>query len=174
MTSLKVRALVFIAVLAFAVAYVLHLVVAGLGGPELQLPASFLVISVLVSAIALWRGVQVRAFRDIERRQQAPEMNPLMAARTAIFAQACAYTGAVVFGWHVAMLLHQLGLFAVRAAWYPVIEAGLDILAGLIMVIVGLVVENMCKIPPSDSDADSGNSREAAPRDNRGYARHQD
>ena len=37
-----------------------------------------------------------------------------MAARTVVLAQACAYAGAVLFGWHTGILLDQLPTISMR------------------------------------------------------------
>lgn len=83
-------------------------------------------------------------------------IHPLQAARVAAAAQACAYAGALITGWHLGVLLHLgpvAGLGAPNAVSSLVMMIG-----GLFWVIIGFVVENMCALPPDrgeprDNDA---------------------
>jgi hypothetical protein len=72
-----------------------------------------------------------------------------------VLAQACAYAGSVLLGWHVGIFVDQLRIWSLRSSqditWLAFGMAG----GGLVMVVVGLVVERFCKIPPEDGDTDS-------------------
>ena len=173
MSSLKFRVLLLIFMIACGVGAVVNGLSVGSWGYELQLPPSILLVAGMYSAVVLWLGIQVSRYRDRERRQDAAySMNPLLAARTVLLAQAGAYTGATLAGWHTALLVFQINMLAVRSSWGHVFEAGIAVLAGLIMVGVGLWVENMCKTPPGDS-SDAAGGAPAGPVENerRGYAR---
>ncbi len=175
MKSLKVRILSLTCVLALAGGAVINGISLGLGGPELQLPPSTLLICLVLAALALWLGLQVKKYRDRQRRQDAPGMNPLLAARTAVFAQTCAYSGALLAGWHIALLFYQISMLSIRSLWGPVYIALIDVIAGLVLLLGGLFAEAMCKIPPSDSDEGDSDSQATVPgRQSRGYARGED
>jgi hypothetical protein len=81
-------------------------------------------------------------------------LNPILAAWTLVLAQACAYTGTVLLGWHAGIFLDLLRLWNLRSdqgiTWLTLSMAG----GGLAMIIVGLVVERFCRIPPEDGDAE--------------------
>lgn len=172
MSSLKIRILLLVFVVALAAGALLNGLSVGTGGPELQLPATVLVVSVIYCGILLWFGVQVSKYRDRERRQDARAMNPLTAARTVVWAQTAAYVGAMFSGWHVALIFYHLGLLSVRATWNPVWGAIIGVISGVLMLVVGIIVENMCKIPPGDSNDDgSGSLAPNAEQTNRGLAR---
>jgi len=55
--------------------------------------------------------------------------------------------------WHVGIFLDQLRIWSLRSdqgiTWLALAMAG----GGLVMIVVGLVVERFCKIPPEDGDA---------------------
>lgn len=172
MSSLKVRVLLLVFVVALGAGALLNGLSVGAGGAELQFPATVLIISVVYSAVLLWFGAQVAKFRQRAKRQDARAMNPLAAARTLVWAQTAAYVGAMFAGWHVALLFYQVGLLSVRSTWSPVWGAVIGVFSGLLMLVVGIVVENMCKIPPEDSDEDSSPLERRGEQENRGYAQH--
>jgi hypothetical protein len=83
-------------------------------------------------------------------------LNPILAAWTLVLAQACAYTGAMLLGWHAGIFLDQLRFWSIRSGldvtWLALGMAG----GGLVMIVVGLVVERFCKIPPEDGETEAG------------------
>lgn len=84
--------------------------------------------------------------------RKRPVLDPLLAARTLVLAQACAYAGTVLLGWHVGIFLDQLRIWSLRSnqgiTWLALAMAG----GGLVMIVVGLVVERFCRIPPEDGE----------------------
>ncbi|MCU6480360.1 hypothetical protein QO003_002681 [Arthrobacter silviterrae] len=114
------------------------------------LPLSSLATMGLIVAVCLILGFKVRRWRDGNRNKH---LDPLLAARTLVLAQACAYAGAVLLGWHAGILLDQLPTISLRpdlaVIWHIVVMMG----GGAAMVAAGLVVERFCKLPPEDTDA---------------------
>ncbi|NKX55088.1 DUF3180 domain-containing protein [Arthrobacter mobilis] len=118
--------------------------------PVPVLHLSSLVTMAAVVAFTLALGLRVRRWRNGKRDR---ELNPVLAARTLVLAQACAYAGALIIGWHAGILLDQLALLAFRPGG-PVLWQVLAMMgAGLVMVVTGLVVERFCKLPPEDPNA---------------------
>lgn len=116
------------------------------------LPLSSLITMALIAIVCLILGLKVRRWRDGNRDKV---LDPLLAARTVVLAQACAYAGAVLFGWHTGILLDQLPTIALRAD-LAVIWQMVALMAGaLVMVAIGVLVERFCKVPPEDSDPPS-------------------
>lgn len=118
------------------------------------LPATALATMGVIVAITLILGIRVlrwrNSLRDSTKRKTV--LDPLLAARTLVLAQACAYAGTVLLGWHVGIFLDQLRIWSLRSdqgiTWLALAMAG----GGLVMIVVGLVVERFCKIPPEDGD----------------------
>ena len=83
-------------------------------------------------------------------------LDPILAAWTLVLAQACAYAGTVLLGWHAGIFLDQLRLWSLRSdqgiTWLALAMAG----GGLVMIVVGLLVERFCRIPPEDGEAPGG------------------
>lgn len=92
--------------------------------------------------------------RDARRRRAGRRIHPLEAARVVVAGQACGYAGAVIAGWHAGVLI-DLGPAAGMAA--PNVNAALlMIIGGLAWVIIGFVVEQLCRLPPDRGDGEDG------------------
>jgi hypothetical protein len=121
------------------------------------LPATALATMGVIVAITLILGIRVLRWRNSTKRKKA--LDPILAARTLVLAQACAYAGTVLLGWHAGIFLDQLRIWNLRSdqgiTWVAVAIAG----GGLVMIVVGLLVERFCKIPPEDSDAAPGDGK---------------
>ncbi len=116
------------------------------------LPLTGLLTMGVIVALTLVLGIRVLRWRNGKKKKI---LNPILAAWTLVLAQACAYTGTVLLGWHAGVMVEQLRLWNLRSnqdlTWQALAMAG----GGLIMVIVGLVVERFCRIPPEDGDTES-------------------
>ncbi len=113
------------------------------------LPMSSLITMGLIVVVCLILGLKVRRWRDGNRNKH---LDPLLAARTVVLAQACAYAGAVLFGWHAGIMLDQLPTISMRADLSVIWQIVALLAGGLVMVVAGIMVERFCKLPPEDSD----------------------
>jgi lysylphosphatidylglycerol synthetase-like protein (DUF2156 family) len=115
------------------------------------LPLTGLITMGVIVVLTLVLGIRVLRWRNGKKKKM---LNPILAAWTLVLAQACAYTGAVLLGWHAGIFLDQLRLWNLRSnqdlTWQSLIMAG----GGLLMIVVGLLVERFCRIPPEDGDAE--------------------
>jgi hypothetical protein len=116
------------------------------------LPLTGLITMGVIVAVTLVLGIRVLRWRNGKKKKM---LNPILAAWTLVLAQACAYTGTVLLGWHAGIFGDELRLWNLRSnqaiTWQALAMAG----GGLIMIVVGLVVERFCRIPPEDGDAES-------------------
>jgi hypothetical protein len=117
----------------------------GYGTPAL--PLTSLVTTAAIIAITLVFGRRVLRWRN--GRRDRP-LDPLLALRTLVLAQACAYAGALNLGWHAGILVDQVALASVRSTSLPVWGSVALMAGGTVMIMVGLVVENFCRLPPDD------------------------
>lgn len=127
------------------------------GYPTPSLPLSSLLTIAAVVAVTVVFGLRVRRWRAGNRKRV---LDPILAARTVVLAQATAYAGALTTGWHVGILTDQLTLVGVRSNLGPMWGSLAVIAAGIVMIGTGLVVESFCKLPPDD-EAGSGTSAES-------------
>ncbi len=147
MGSIRIAWLVSIAIISAVAGWLVNWWATHNGFPTLSLPLSSLLTIVTVIIVTLIFGLRVRRWRDGNRKKP---LNPILAARTVILAQATAYAGALSTGWHIGILLDQLALLSIRNNLAP-IWGTLALLAGGIgMIVIGLVVESFCKLPPDD------------------------
>ncbi|CAM3996088.1 DUF3180 domain-containing protein [Micrococcus flavus] len=154
-----------------------------LASPALGLPAPVMDLAGLVTVAAvgvlcLVLGLRVRRDRE---RPLAGRMDPIAAARTLVLGQASGLTGAALAGWHVGAGLEVAGRAGLEAP--AVLDAGLLVLGGAALLVVGVVVERWCRIPPGEDGEDAGpgqDGRTAGGRNGRrpeaegGYARARD
>ncbi|MEE1621401.1 DUF3180 domain-containing protein [Zafaria sp. Z1313] len=128
------------------------------------------------SLITLGFGLRVRRHQQAlrERREHgtgAPKarsvkpLNPLVAARTLVLAQATAYAGAMILGWHAGILIDLMG--AVRAGSPAVVSSFVMMAGAAVMIIVGWLVEQFCRLPP---DGPAPGAERDSREDNEGYA----
>lgn len=153
MHLLTVRGLLLCAAAAGALGWTANRLSTAAGGPLLILPWVSLAGLAAVAAGLLVLGLRVRRHQEGAHPER---FDPLIAARTAAAAQAAAWAGAGLAGWHAAVAVDQLALVAVRSdqgpLWASLVQAG----AGLVLAVVGWVVEGFCKLPPDDPDAREG------------------
>ncbi len=117
----------------------------GFPAPALHLGSLLTMAFIVVFTLAL--GLKVRAWRNGNRDKP---LDPILAARTLILAQACAYTGALMLGWHSGIFVDQLALVSVRGFTEGIWGSLATVAGGAAMIVIGLVVERFCKLPPDD------------------------
>lgn len=150
MRTIKYSWLAIIALCAGVLGWLANLLAIRNGLPVPVLHLSSLATMGAVVLFTLVLGLKVRSWRNGKREKP---LDPILAARTLVLAQACAYAGSLLLGWHAGIMVDQLVLLSFR----PASEVFLQVLAmmggGLVMVVVGLVVERFCKLPPEDPEA---------------------
>lgn len=118
------------------------------------LPPTALVTMGVIVALTLVLGIRVLRWRNSTKKKIM--LDPILAARTLVLAQACAFAGTVLLGWHAGIFLDQLRVWTLRSdqsiTWLALAMGG----GGLVMIGVGLLVERFCRIPPEDGDTGSG------------------
>lgn len=97
-----------------------------------------------VCAVVLFLGIRVKL-----SSMGKSDFEPIAAARTLVLAQASAYAGAAIAGWHLPPLLI---LWTATGASPTVTRALVLLGAGLLMVVIGYIVQHLCKLPPEDTD----------------------
>lgn len=93
---------------------------------------------------------QSGASAEPNRSRPERRVDPITAVRVVLLGQAGAYGGALIAGWHLGVLLDlapSAGMSAPNAS-----NALLLILGGVVLVLVGFVVEQLCKLPPDEQN----------------------
>ncbi|MGG5172496.1 DUF3180 domain-containing protein [Pseudarthrobacter sp. J1738] len=161
MKSIRPIVLVAIAGALAVVAWVVSLMAAKYSFSTPLLPLSALITVGVIAALTLILGLRILRWKNNPSKTR---LDPILAARTLLLAQAAAYAGAVLFGWHAGIVLDQLRFLAYSSGqanvWSGLIMAG----GGLVMVAVGLVVERFCRVPPEDDTPSGGGDASSSGR----------
>ncbi len=121
-----------------------------LQGPAWLTPVVILVIAALV----LWFGWQVRAYQQGESHK---DLSMLRAARTLQLAQAAALTGGALTGWfigHLAILLPDRDLTPYARQIVPLL---LVVGASVVLAVAGLLAQRWCRLPEDRGDGPQAN-----------------
>ncbi|TDS87690.1 DUF3180 domain-containing protein [Nesterenkonia aurantiaca] len=154
----------------------------GMGSPVL--PRTSLVtllgiaLIVLTLGLLVWRDQRRIASAAAKGRRGQRSLHPLHAVRVLTAGQAGAYAGALIAGWHAGILGDLVPAAALSA---PNVNSSLlMITGGMIWVIIGFVVELLCRIPPDENPTDENPlgerhrgkpERNTGPIPEEGYAR---
>ncbi|WNB85303.1 DUF3180 domain-containing protein [Cellulomonas sp. ATA003] len=116
-------------------------------------PVAWLVVLVMlvIAGVVLRMGWAVRQFLQGRR----PDLDPLRAARTAVLAKASCYTGATLLGWYLAQVLLVIGDLGIESQRDRAVAAAAASLGAVVLAVVGLVVEHLCRVPPPSDDVAS-------------------
>jgi len=98
------QTLVVVAVVVGALAVVLTVQASRRGSGMPQVPWLVVAVELLLAALVFMMGWAVRQFL----RGKRPDLSPIRAARTAVLAKACCYTGAPLAGWYGGQALGHL------------------------------------------------------------------
>lgn len=105
------------------------------------------VVMLLIAAVVLVMGWQVRQFL----RGKKPQLNPLRAARTAVLAKASCLTGSLLAGWYLAQVLVVIGDLEILSRRERAAAAAIAAGSAIVLALVGLLVEWFCRVPPPEN-----------------------
>ena len=126
----------------------------GLPAPTVELniiliqPALALILFLSALPIIRYRS-GLKKFQDNKGQRPKP-VDPIYAVRSLAFAKSVSLTGSVFVGWQAAIIVYQLLAPQTASLLNPI----LGTVGALVMVAVGLIVENYFRIPP-DQDGDA-------------------
>lgn len=118
----------------------------GPGMPRVAWPVA--VVELLIAGVVFGMGWAVRQFL----RGKRPGLDPIRAARTAVLAKAACYTGALLTGWYGGQVAAYLADTALPGNAGRAGSAGVAAGGALVLAVVGLVVEWLCRVPPEDDE----------------------
>lgn len=155
MARTRWQSLLLVAVAIAAAVWIVLDALADRGNQPPTVPWLVAAVEVVIAAVVLAMGWQVRQYL----RGRRPTLDPIRAARTAVLAKAACYTGAVLVGWYggqVLLFVSHLDLPGNGGrAGAAAIAAG----GALVLAVVGLVVEWFCRIPPPQDESPAGATR---------------
>jgi hypothetical protein len=117
-----------------------------------QVPWTAPIALILITAL-----VGVLAYNTHQRIQVRRErMLPERAVAFLVFGKASALAGAVVAGGYLTFALMFVSRFDAEAPRERVIRSAVAVLAGVGLLVAGLLLERACKVPGVDDDEDPG------------------
>lgn len=147
MKAMRPVVLMLIAVTAAVIGWLATVTTNRFSMPTPVLPVSALITMAVIAGLTLIMGIRVLRWRNGNKKKL---LNPILAARTLILAQACAYAGTLLLGWHAGISVDLLRIGGLRGGegvlWNALLMGG----GGVVMIVVGIVVERFCRIPPED------------------------
>ncbi|MCC9197454.1 DUF3180 domain-containing protein [Arthrobacter sp. zg-Y820] len=153
MSSIKYRWLAVIAAAAGIVGWLGNYWAVRNSLPAPVLSVYGLLAVLLISGATLILGLRVRRWQQGNRNR---ELDPIAAARTLVLAQATAYAGSLLLGWHAGIFLEQVPLWSLRPGHSATWSSLAMIAGGVLMISVGLLVERFCRLPPPDDSNGHG------------------
>lgn len=118
-----------------------------------NLPVTLLGANWLVPALLILVGIVVGVFGwQVHRyvKGDLPSLDPQRAFMTLAFGKALEIVGPALMGWYVGQLLVITVHPDSPWAQHTMVECGVAALASLVDLIVGIVVEHWCELPPID------------------------
>lgn len=119
--------------------------------PPLSLPFTLVAVAVIVLLLA-W------PIRQSTREAGKAPVNPFFAMRVAVLAKSSSFTGSLVLGLAVGIVLYLLTRSVVPAlgsVWLAVAM----VVGAAILLVAGLVAEHFCTLPPTKNPDNPGEAR---------------
>lgn len=171
MSGLTLRLLAAVAALSLVVSWIADLLSSRANGPLLVLPLPSGAGLLLLAGVLFVLGLRVRRLRDGDR---GATLDRSWGPLTAALAQAVAILGALSLGWHALLSLDQLMLVPLRSDHGPLWLCLFQAAVGVVLAVIGWIVERFCRIPPEDPEAESAAERGPGPAREGGLARCRD
>lgn len=111
------------------------------GATPAPVPWTVHVVAVLAGGVAIWLGWQVRAYLKGDR----PNLDGLRAARTAVYAQTCAYVGAMLVGAYGGYALGLVDMWGHDPRREVIVSALLGGASALVLLAAGVIAERWCR-----------------------------
>ncbi len=127
---------------------------------QLNLILTLVVVSVILGSFAVPMLRYRRALAEQLKNSNSPRpkrLNPFYAVRLLILAKATAISGAMFSGWHIGVIWMQLSSPVTPSSIW---QNAFALVASILMVVVGLIVERICRIK-DDAELEAPKTGEA-------------
>lgn len=157
MARLTWRRLTFTAAITAILGWCGIALVTRAGASPAAIPWTVPPLLVAAAVLALWLGWRVKQFRDGKR----PDLDPLQAARAAMFAQASAYGGAALMGVYLGYALGLLRDWSHEPRREVIISAVIALVASIVLCAAGWIAERWCATDGGESTPSDGSASAA-------------
>lgn len=148
MTRTNPVTLLLLTALGAGAAWLLETVMVATGRPLVNPPVTLGVALVLIGVLVVVMAVPVY---KVARKRPNARIDPFYATRVVVLAKASSLSGALLTGAGlgvIGFLLTRSVLPGVGSITMALVTAG----GAVVLLVAGLVAENMCTIPPEDDD----------------------
>lgn len=140
--------LVLFALVGAGAGWLVDVILTAAGAAVAVLPFTLALSLAVIGVLVLVFAVPVRrAVRDRENHT----VDPFYATRVVVLAKASSIAGSLLFGAALSIVAYMLTRTVVAAVG-SIFSSGACIIGAVVLVVCGLVAENMCSIPPDDND----------------------
>ena len=140
--------LVLFAVVGAGAGLLLQVILASAGTAVPSAPFTLALSLAVIGVLVVVFAVPVRrSVRDRKKHQ----VDPFYATRVVILAKASSIAGSLLFGATSAIVGYLLTR-TVIAAVGSIFTSGAAVVGSVVLLVCGLVAENMCSLPPDDED----------------------
>lgn len=156
MKPTKLTNLAGIALIVAVVGFFVIQIMVGNGLPAPTVAINIILIQPSLALILFLSAIPIIRYRSslkkfLDSKGVRPKpVDPTYALRSLAFAKSVSLTGSIFVGWQTAILVYQLVVPQSTSFLNPV----LGILGAITMTVVGIVVENLFRVPP-DRDGDA-------------------
>ncbi|MFM5904338.1 MAG: DUF3180 domain-containing protein [Microbacteriaceae bacterium] len=121
----------------------------------LTLPTISVVFLIMAWPILRYRASVKRAIAKPETAKSTliKRVDPFYAMRVALLSRAISISGSIFLGWHAGVLVALLR--APEASASGIWQLVFGLLGSISMIVVGLIVENACRVPPDATPPDA-------------------
>lgn len=127
----------------------------------LNLVLTFIAIASILAIFAAPMFRYRKALAEQAKNPAAPRpkrLNPFYAVRLVVLAKATAIAGAIFTGWQAGVIWFQISSPVTPGSVWLNLAA---LVASIIMIVVGLIIERVCRIPDDSGDAETSANGEA-------------
>lgn len=140
--------LIALALAGGVIGFLLQLWLSSAGMATLSPPITVPITLVVVAAVVLAAAIPIhQAVRSTQRRL----VNPFRAMRVAVLAKASSLAGSLVGGTGMGFVVYSLSRPILPGGPALLLVIGTTV-AGVVLLIAGLVAEQLCSLPPEDPD----------------------
>jgi hypothetical protein len=152
--------LVLLTLIGAGAAWLLEVILTASGAAVASVPFTLALSLAVIGVLVLVFAVPVRrAVRDRENHS----VDPFYATRVVVLAKASSIAGSLLFGATVSIVGYLLTR-SVVAEVGSIFSSGSCVIGAVVLVVCGLVAENMCSIPPDDKDKGEKDPASVRPR----------
>ena len=159
MKRTRATPLIALALVGLVLGFLLEIAAAASGWPHIIPPVSLPITLVAVGVVVVLLAWPIRqATRANGTGRPTKPVNPFVAMRVAVLAKASSFSGALLLGGGIGIILYILTrsiVPAISLLWLAIAVA----FGAALLLVGGLIAEHFCSLPPSDGDHDDQDGR---------------